>query len=140
MTAAYPEVMSEATGRGLSEVVGEYPFAYVMTVTGDGRPHAVALQPVVLGGTLQLSGLGEGTRGNIAERPQVSLVWPPGDFDGYSLIVNGRATVRDDTRVIVVPTRAVLHRPHDHEGHREGDTGCGSDCVAIDLPPTERHP
>lgn len=128
--------MSENTRRGLSEVVGEYSFAYLMTVTAQGQAHAVAVQPVLQDGSLQLSGVGTRTRGNIAERPQVSLVWPPRDFDGYSLIVNGEAA-EHGSHVSVVPTRAVLHRPHDHEAHREGGTGCGSDCMPLGLPPTD---
>ena len=115
----------------------EYPFAYLMTVTDDAQAHSVAVQPVVSDGVLHLSGVGRSTRGNIAQRSQVSLVWPPRDFDGYSLIVHGRAAAVDDSHVEIVPMRAVLHRPHEHEQHRQGGSGCGSDCVAVELPPTE---
>ena len=55
-----------------------------------------------------------GTRENLAHRSDVTLLWPPPEPGGYSLIVDGRAEVSDaDTDSVhceVVPTRALLHR------------------------------
>ncbi len=119
---------------GLATALEGYSFAYLMTVTGDGQAHAVATRPRLHDGTLHLPGIGSRSRANIADRPKVSLVWPPASFDGYSLIVNGEAGVDDQDEVRVAPTRAVLHRPHDHDDPREAGTGCGSDCVRVGLP------
>lgn len=126
--------MGEDTDDGLAGALADYSFAYLMTVTADGRAHAVAVQPRLVDGGLEVPGVGNRSRSNVSVRPEVSLVWPPRDFDGYSLIVNGAAADSDESGVTVTPTRAVLHRPHDHESHREA-AGCGSDCMPIDLTP-----
>jgi hypothetical protein len=77
---------------------------------------------------------------NAGRRPGVSLLWPPAEPGGYSLIVDGVATAepRDDGeggRVTLQPTRAVLHRAAVAAGAgagSEADAGaCGSDCVPL---------
>lgn len=92
------------------------PWAYLLTSSQDGRPHALAAalswsdgQALVAAGRTSLD--------NVAERPLVSLVWPPlpGVDGAPSLIVDGTATIatrqgRDGT-LLVSPTRAVYHRP-----------------------------
>ncbi len=117
---------------GLTEALEGYSFAYLLTVSEQGRAHSVAVQPVLRDGMLHLAGVGTRSRTNATERPWVSLVWPPTDFEGYSLIVDGEATTSGDA-VSVAPTRAVFHRPHDHATHGKGGAGCGSDCRPVDL-------
>jgi hypothetical protein len=60
----------------------------------------------------------------------VSLLWPPAEPGGYSLIVDGTAAagVREG-RLAVTPTRAVLHRPASAPG--DARPGCSADCVPI---------
>ncbi len=121
--------MGDVANEELARVVAEYSFAYLMTVTADGRPHAVAVQPRPAGDVLHVGELGNRSLSNAQERPCVSLVWPPVDIDGYSLIVDGEAQV-DGGGLRLTPTRAVRHRPH---GDGNGVTGCDSDCLPIDL-------
>lgn len=76
---------------------------------------------------------GRTTTGNATARPTVTLLWPPDTPGGYSLIVDGEATVDagDGTApggVVVTPTRAVLHRPVPPP---DPATGCESDCVPL---------
>lgn len=99
---------------------GSGPF--LLTVGDDGRPHATAVAVTWEGSTL-VAGVGRRSAANVAERPDVSLLWPPVDAGGFSLIVDGRATA-DGEQVVVTPERAVLHR-------RRAD-GPGSDCVRLD--------
>ncbi len=40
----------------------------------------------------------------------ITLCYPPLDLTGFSLVIDGEATVDDDT-ITVRPTAAVLHRP-----------------------------
>lgn len=94
----------------LAEELSDRSFAYLLTVADDGRPHAVAVVPQLDGTDLHIDGTGRRTRANVTERPAVSLVWPPSDATGHSLIVDGAAVV-DGERVIVLPDHAVLHRP-----------------------------
>ena len=118
----------------LGQHLQRHPFAYLLTVGEDLRAHAVAVQPSLEEGGLLMTGLGRRTSDNIAARPDVSLVWPPYEPGGYSLIVDGRATVIDET-ARVEPGHAVLHRPADHAADPRaaaGGTGCGNDCVPLE--------
>ena len=112
----------------LESTLANYHFAYLLTVTPDGRAHAVAVTPLVLGDDLLLPTVGTKSRANAAQRPLVSLVWPPTQADDYTLIVDGEAAEAGDG-LTVRPTRAVLHRPH--QGGPHSPTGCDSDCVPI---------
>ncbi|MCE0765779.1 pyridoxamine 5'-phosphate oxidase family protein [Pseudonocardia kujensis] len=111
----------------LAATVARYDFAYLVTIGDDGRPHVTAVSPVVTDAVLVVGDLGRRTRGNLAARPVVTLVWPPGSAEGYSLIVDGGAGLSGDS-LVVTPTRAVLHRPAPAPGP---GPGCGADCVEI---------
>jgi hypothetical protein len=117
--------------RELAAKLAEYGFAYLVTVGDDHRAHLVAATPVLDGDRLVIGGLGRHSTANAAAHADVTLVWPPATDGGYSLIVDGSATVTDDTTVAVRPAKAILHRPAPGpEGSR-----CGSDCLPIGDPP-----
>lgn len=101
---------------------GQAPFAYLLTVSDDGSPHATAISPRIGEGTVELDG-GRRSCANASARNNVSLLWPPATPDDYSLIVDGDATVDGET-IRIVPTRAVRHRPA---------PGGGSDCAPVEL-------
>ncbi len=110
----------------LASHLQHYNFAYLMTVGDDLRAHAVAVRPTLDGASVDVRGLGRRTRSNLEARPDISLVWPPFEHGGYSLIVDGRATLTEHG-VSVEPAHAVLHRPAE-----DGTAGgCGSDCVHV---------
>ena len=97
----------------LAAVVAEHDFAYLLTVGEAGRAHAVALRVEFEDDALVVS-CGAGTASNAQQRPLVSLVWPPVEVGGFSLIVDGEAAaeqVGEGWRVRVQPTGAVMHRP-----------------------------
>lgn len=117
----------------LARHVAERRFGYLLTVGDDLRPKAVAVTPGVTGEVLAVDGLGPGTRANLTARSDVTLVFPPTEVGGYSLIVDGRATPTD-AGARIVAGHAVLHRPADHApgGAAAGDaTSCGNDCVPL---------
>ncbi len=114
----------------LAATMKDHPFAYLLTVSDDQRAHAVAVTPVARDGALRVEGLGNRTRANLTDRPDVTLLFPPGEPGGYSLIVDGRAS-GDGEGATVTPVNAVLHRPAEHAPGEVSDTGCGSDCVHI---------
>lgn len=104
----------------LGEEVRRWGFGYLLTTSGEGRPHVIALTPDVThnpggdpaGGTLlRFDAGGRRACQNAAVQPAVTVLFPPRpDGDGYSLLVDGQATVLGDV-VEVRPSGAVLHRP-----------------------------
>jgi Pyridoxamine 5'-phosphate oxidase len=113
---------------------------YVITVSGDGRPHAVYLDAVWENGRLAVSGVGATTAANTAARPNVSLLFPVSAAADYTLFVDGPATVElhgEERRLLVTPTRAVFHRPG---APRDPASSCTSDCVPIFQAPTRLAP
>lgn len=117
---------------GLAEALADYSYAYLLTVSDDGRPHAVAVSPHLAGGVLRAS-IGHRSGVNALARPNgVSLVWPPATPGGYSLILDGAAVIEGDT-ITVTPSKAVLHRPAPSEAGPVEEGACVSDCVAVTL-------
>jgi hypothetical protein len=105
--------------------------AYVLTVSDDGRPHAVSVRVTADGGRFEC-GAGNRTAANAAARPLVSLLWAARDDDDYSLIVDGEAsvqTVDGEKRLVVTATRAILHRTVP----AEAGVGRANDCVQLDA-------
>lgn len=108
--------------------------AYLLTVSDDGRPHAVHV-PTRWQGDHLAAEVGKRTAANAAARPAVSLVFPLRSAGDYSLIVDGTASTggSDGRLVLVAPTRAVLHRPA--AAVPDPAAECGADCVPL-LPAT----
>ncbi|BBZ10796.1 pyridoxamine 5'-phosphate oxidase family protein [Mycobacterium branderi] len=119
----------------LAAALGDFPLAYLITVDDDYRAHTVTVEPELRGGVLDVGLIGGRTTKNLANRADVTLLWPPREVGGYSLIVEGRAEVTeagDDTiRLAVVPTRALLHRNADSPSAAKG---CLHDCVVFSEP------
>lgn len=123
---------------GLRAAIAERgPGAYVLTVSDDGRPHAVHAT-LAWDGDVLVAEVGRRTAANAAARPAVSLLLPLRTPDDYSLIVDGAGTVDDGPapRLRVVPTKAVLHRPA--PAATPPVAGCGADCVPLMPSPATR--
>jgi len=104
---------------------------YLLTQGDDGRPHAVAVAYEWCEDGL-LVRTGRRSLGNVAARPLVSLLWPPFEVGGYSLIIDGDGSVDGEgegARALVRPTRGVLHRPGAAPAAQA--RGCGADCVPL---------
>ena len=104
--------------------------AYVLTVSDDGRPHAVHAAVRWEGAALAAE-VGRRSATNAQARPGVSLLFPVRSEGDYSLIVDGTAAVAPGDggqRVRVVPTRAVLHRP---AVAPHPSSSCTADCVPL---------
>lgn len=113
----------------LGEAMAGRPLAYLLTVADDGRPHAVAVAPALGGAELTMA-VGRRTAANAMARPAVSLLWPPAEPGGYSLIADGTATVAGD-RLHVALTWAVLHRPAEPSAPPSAPGECASDCLPL---------
>ena len=112
----------------LANAVTDYGFAYLITIADGDSIHTSAVQPTFEGGSLFVPAPSSRVRANTAQRPKVSLVWPPPEPDGYSLIVDGVAQ-REGDNLRVVPTRAILHRP-EIIAPPDGDS-CVADCIEL---------
>jgi hypothetical protein len=133
----------------LAAALPDYPFAYLITVDDNYRAHTVTVEPELRdlpdgpagpegpGAILDVGLIGGRTRENLAHRNDVTLLWPPPEPGGYSLIVDGRAEATESdaqtVRLGVVPTRALLHREADPDSPTAA-RGCLHDCVVFAEP------
>ena len=89
----------------LADELANHTFAYLVTVGDDFHAHTVAVEPVFADGRFDVGPVGGTTSRNLASHDSATLVWPPREPGGYTLIVDGRGESQ-----YVVPDRAVLHR------------------------------
>jgi hypothetical protein len=105
---------------------------YLVTVTGDRRPHCACSLVVWDEGRLLVPAPSGWPTSEAIGCCDVTLLWPPAQSGGYSLIVDGTASTAGtagQAMLALTPTRAVWHRrgqPADPSG-----TACGSDCISI---------
>lgn len=97
----------------LPGVLGDFDAGYLLTVDplrSPARVKVVSVRPSLVDGTLVITAPGRGSLANVRANPAVTLVWPPRQAGGMSLIVDGGAEcVGEDVRV--TPTGGVLHKP-----------------------------
>ena len=73
----------------LADALADFTFAYLITVGDDYRAHTVAVSPVFADGVFVVGTVGKHTRANVSEREDVTVIWPPREDGGYTLIVDG---------------------------------------------------
>jgi hypothetical protein len=113
----------------LAEELANYSFGYLITVGDDFRAHTVAVEPVLTDGVFDVGPMGSGTRRNAGQHPDVTVIWPPAEPGGYTLIVDGRAEVTDNG-LTVAPTKAILHRRATSDSEATSPDGL-HDCVPL---------
>ena len=85
-------------------------WCYLLTVSDSAQARLLAIVPAWDNAGMSLHAVvGQRTADNVNARPNVSMVWPPADAGGYSLIADGIAIV-DELTITFTPTSAVLHR------------------------------
>jgi hypothetical protein len=112
----------------LADALADFAFAYLVTVGDDYRAHTVAVGPVLGNGVLDVGSVGNRTSANATAHGDVTLVWPPREPGGYTLIVDGRARLTD-AGLTILPSSAVLHRAAHPEA--QSASGCGDDCLPL---------
>jgi hypothetical protein len=116
----------------LAGTLAGYPFGYLLT-SAEGSVKAVAVTARVVDGHVDIPVGSSGSARNLAENPRATILCPPTEPRGYSLIVDGTASATDHG-FRLAPAKAVLHRPADHADADAGDhththdSGCGHDC------------
>jgi pyridoxamine 5'-phosphate oxidase-like protein len=114
----------------LERALGAFGAGYLLTADAEGRVKAVTVEPEVVEGVLVVTGPGRGSGANIAANPAVTLLFPPAEPRGFTLLVDGTARVDGDA-ARVTPTGAVLHRPAAHADGPPAPDGCGHDCRPV---------
>lgn len=122
----------------LAATIDEYGAGYLLT-TRAGQVKAVTVQPTLTGGTLTLPG-SRGSIANLAENPAATLLFPPPQPHGYTLLIDGTAAAGAggaDAGITFTPATAVLHRPAAHSDGPAApasageQTGCENDCRPV---------
>lgn len=113
----------------LVAVLEDYGSGYLLTTT-EGRVKVVTVDPSAEDTGLRLPAPGRGTLRNLAANAAVTLVFPPREQHGYTLLVDGTGAADGDD-VVVTPTSAVLHRPAAHADGPLPPDGCGHDCEPV---------
>ena len=84
----------------LADALTDYTFAYLVTVDDGYKAHTVAVDPVLADGVIDVGPVGGSTRRNVTAHSDVTLVWPPAQRGGYTLIVDGKGQPAEaDSRV-----------------------------------------
>lgn len=115
----------------LARALSRHPTAYLL-LSGDERPHVGEVEARMEPGSTRvvLGHPGRTARRVLGERPEVTLLLPPYETDGYSLVVDGTAALVGE-EIHLRPSHAVLHRrPRPDPGSvaPSSATGCAGDC------------
>lgn len=113
----------------LGKALEGFGAGYLLT-SSDGKVKVVTVEPSVTDGVVRVEAPGRGTAANLAGNPAVTLVFPPLEQRGYTLLVDGAAELDGDD-VRITPTGAVLHRPAAHADGPPAPDGCGHDCQPV---------
>jgi hypothetical protein len=120
----------------LAEALQDFGAGYLLTTTG-ASVKVVTVDPEVTDGALFVERPGKGTVANLAGNPVLTLVFPPREPKGFTLLVDGTGELAGDD-VRVTPTGAILHRPVRHADGppppaSAGDQtdSCGNDCAPV---------
>jgi len=113
----------------LARALQGFGAGYLLTTKG-GNVKVVTVEPTVTDGVVLVESPGRGTLANLADNPALTLVFPPLESKGFTLLVDGTAEVSGDD-VRVTPTGAVLHRPASHADGPPAPEGCGNDCAPV---------
>ena len=96
----------------LAEALTDRGAGYLLTASADGRVKAISVEPALTGGVLRCPP-SRGSARNLATHPAATLLFPPTEPRGHTLLVDGTATA-DEVGITFAPESAVLHRPVDH--------------------------
>jgi hypothetical protein len=113
----------------LATALHDFGAGYLLTTTG-GTVKVVTVEPTVADGVVLVEAPGKGTVANLADNPVMTLVFPPREPRGFTLLVDGTAEVAGDD-VRITPATAVLHRPASHADGPPAPDGCGNDCAPL---------
>ena len=101
--------------------------AFLLTVSDDDTSHVAHMTFRLQQGDLYCP-ISKTAARNIEARPNVVVLWPPYEPNGYSMIVDAECRLQGE-ELMVIPTSGVLHRPAAPEA--PGELDCGNDCAPL---------
>ena len=110
----------------LAATMADFDVAYLVTVSDEARSHVLSVWPELDRRRPLRRRRRPPHAGQRGAHPDVTLVFPPAEAGGYTLLVDGTATV-DGSTVTIAPAKAILHRPAAGPDGRRA----GSDCVDV---------
>jgi hypothetical protein len=113
----------------LADTLSSYGAGYLLTCSANGRVKAVTVEPEPVGGILRCQP-SRGSAANLAANSAATLLFPPAEERGYTLLVDGLAAATDEN-IAFTPETAVLHRPASHADGPAASDGCGHDCAPV---------
>ncbi len=116
----------------LAKALEGFGAGYLLSVGAQATVKVVTVEPTVVDGVVLVKSPGKGTVANLAGNGAVTLVFPPPEPRGFSLLVDGIGEVAGED-VRVTPTGAVLHRPASHADGPPAPDGCGNDCAPLPI-------
>ena len=91
----------------LPKTLADFDRGYLLT-TADGRVKAVSVRAEAGDGSVRVAAPGRGSLANVGANPTVTLLFPPLESGGLTLLVDGSAVAESDD-VVVSPSSAILH-------------------------------
>lgn len=120
--------------KDILKTINEYGSStYLISATADNHPHVANLTFTIDKNDLILTVGKRGTK-NLENCPQITMLWPPNELGGYSLIIDGMASKQEDLDGSgsvwkISFDSGILHRPAQNPANN--DSSCGSDCQTI---------
>lgn len=115
----------------LAQAMARFRFAYLLTGTDHGAPHAIAVTPALQDGLLVIEGVGRRTGRNLQVRAEVALVWPP--LAGGRLFADRRWHGAHRGRADPHPAHPGGAAPPAPAPEPRPGSACASDCVELKL-------
>lgn len=97
----------------LAETLWHFDSAVLVTLREGTWPRVLTVDPYVEGGLVVVPSPNPSGLKHVAANPLVTIYWPSPHRHGYTLIVDGIATVSGKD-LHIEPDHAVLHRPSAH--------------------------
>ena len=101
--------------------------AFLLTVRDDDTPHVAHMTFRLQQGDLYCP-ISKTAARNVQVRPNVVVLWPPHEPNGYSMILDAECRLHGE-ELMLIPKSGVLHRPAAPEA--SGELDCGNDCAPL---------
>ncbi|WP_273487221.1 hypothetical protein [Ancrocorticia populi] len=99
----------------LARVAAGYGSATLITLPASGFAKVLTVDPdIAPEGTITIANPSKSTTANLAANSHATLVWQPRERHGWTLIVDGHASLTEEGKIVVVPKSGMLHRPAAH--------------------------